>query len=188
MEILLSKNAGFCPGVRRAADAVKRLISERRENGLIFTIGPLIHNSSYISSLEAEGVYSVDISNVASIIDSNPDKDITFVIRTHGISLGDGEYLRALEKENPRVKIVDMTCPSVKRIHDIAIKETNENSFFLLYGSKTHPESVATISYAKGTSAIISSEEELLNTDFQGKTPILCAQTTGNFLQFIQKN
>ncbi len=186
MEIILSKNAGFCPGVRRADEAVKKLISERGDGDLIFTLGPLIHNGSYISALEKEGVCSIDISDIERIIDENKSKNLTFVIRTHGIALKDDSFLSDIAKKNDRVRIVDMTCPSVKRIHKIAESETNENTFFILFGSKTHPESVATISYARGSSAIISSEEELLKLDLQGKTPILCAQTTGNLLQFIQ--
>ena len=186
MQILLSENAGFCPGVRRADNAVRELIKNRKSDEIIFTLGPLIHNGVYVSSLEEEGVRALKISELSSIIKNNPEKKLTFVIRTHGVSVDDNMYLRRLEAENPNVKIVDMTCPSVKRIHDIAVKNTDENSFFILFGSPTHPESVASLSYAKGEKAIISSPGELEKLDLQGKLPILCAQTTANLLQFIQ--
>ena len=94
MEIILSKNAGFCPGVRRADDAVQRLIRERKDDDLIFTLGPLIHNGVYVSSLRDQGVKSINISEVEEIISSNPGKRISFVIRTHGISLEDDAYLQ----------------------------------------------------------------------------------------------
>ena len=186
MEIILSKNAGFCPGVRRADEAVSSLIKERGEGELVFTLGPLIHNGVYVSSLEEKGVFSVEISQVESIIRANPGKRIFFVIRTHGISLQDDIYLRKIEADNPGVRIVDMTCPSVKRIHKIATEQTSDESYFILFGSKTHPESVATLSYAIGEKTIVSSIEELENLDLQGKLPILCAQTTSNLLQYIQ--
>ena len=186
MQILLSENAGFCPGVRRADNAVRELIKNRKSDEIIFTLGPLIHNGVYVSSLEEEGVHALKISELSSIIKNNPEKKLTFVIRTHGVSVDDNTYLRRIEAENPNVKIVDMTCPSVKRIHDIAVKNTDENSFFILFGSPTHPESVASLSYAKGEKAIISSPGELEKLDLQGKLPILCAQTTANLLQFIQ--
>lgn len=186
MQILLSENAGFCPGVRRADNAVRELIKNRKSDEIIFTLGPLIHNGVYVSSLEEEGVRAVKISELSSIIKNNPEKKLTFVIRTHGVSVDDNMYLRRIEAENSNVKIVDMTCPSVKRIHDIAVKNTDENSFFILFGSPTHPESVASLSYAKGEKAIISSPGELEKLDLQGKLPILCAQTTANLLQFIQ--
>ena len=186
MEIILSKNAGFCPGVKRADRAVQKLIHERQDGEVIFTLGPLIHNGVYVSSLEEKGVRSVEISDVRRIVSDNPGRKITFVIRTHGVSLEDAAFLRQIEEEEALVSIVDMTCPSVKRIHKIAEEETGDDTYFLIFGSKTHPESVATLSYAKGKKAIISSEEELEAIDFQGKTPILCAQTTANLLQFIQ--
>ena len=186
MEIILSKNAGFCPGVRRADEAVRKLINGRDEGELIFTLGPLIHNGVYVSSLADLGVCSVNIADVPNIVKSNGGKKITFVIRTHGVSVEDEAFLRQIETENPNVTILDMTCPSVKRIHKIAAENTGDDSYFILFGSKTHPESVATLSYAKGEKCIISSEEELRELDLQGKTPILCAQTTANLLQFIQ--
>ena len=186
MQILLSENAGFCPGVRRADNAVRELIKNRKSDEIIFTLGPLIHNGVYVSTLEEEGVRALKISELSSIIKNNPENKLTFVIRTHGVSVDDNMYLRRLEAENSNVKIVDMTCPSVKRIHDIAVENTDENSFFILFGSPTHPESVASLSYAKGEKAIISSPGELENLDLQGKLPILCAQTTANLLQFIQ--
>ena len=186
MEIILSKNAGFCPGVRRADEAVKSLVAGKADGELIFTLGPLIHNGVYVKSLEDIGVRAIDISRVSDIVSSNPARRLTFVIRTHGISLEDNAMLSSLAAENPLIRIVDMTCPSVKKIHRIAEENTGDDSYFLLFGSATHPESVATISYAKGKKAIISSEEELKNIDFQGKTPILCAQTTANLLQFVQ--
>ena len=186
MEITLSKNAGFCPGVRRAAEAVENLISERGDNELIFTLGPLIHNRGYVQELEEKGVRSIDVNEVEKIILSHPRNRITLVIRTHGITKDQHGYLSELESRNSNLRIIDMTCPSVKKIHKIAERETSDESFFILFGSHTHPESIGIISYAKGEKAIITSPDDILNLDLQGKTPILCAQTTQNLLQFIQ--
>nr|MBE6544763.1 bifunctional 4-hydroxy-3-methylbut-2-enyl diphosphate reductase/30S ribosomal protein S1 [Oscillospiraceae bacterium] len=186
MEIILSKNAGFCPGVRHADEGVRQLIKDRVQDELIYTIGPLIHNGNYVSSLEEKGVYSVEFSEIEGIVKNNPKKKITFVIRTHGIIKEDFDKLQSLKNENPLINVLDMTCPFVKRIHRIAAEETSDNTFFILFGSPTHPESVGTISYAKGDKAIFPSIEELSALDFQGKTPILCAQTTQEFKQFQQ--
>jgi len=186
LEIILSKNAGFCPGVRHADEGVRQLIKDRVQDELIYTIGPLIHNGNYVSSLEEKGVYSVEFSEIEGIVKNNPKKKITFVIRTHGIIKEDFDKLQSLKNENPLINVLDMTCPFVKRIHRIAAEETSDNTFFILFGSPTHPESVGTISYAKGDKAIFPSIEELSALDFQGKTPILCAQTTQEFKQFQQ--
>ena len=186
MEITLSKNAGFCPGVRRADEAIKKLVRERSDNDLIFTLGSLIHNSNYVQDLENQGVKSISISDVELVVESNRDKCITFVIRTHGITKSDEQFLRDVEKKYERVKIVDLTCPSVKRIHKIAAENTNDNTYFILFGSHTHPESVGIISHINGDGRIITSIDDLNDLNLQGKVPILCAQTTQNLIQFIQ--
>ena len=186
MEITLSKNAGFCPGVRRADEAIKKLIKEKSTDDLIFTLGSLIHNRNYVQDLEDQGVKSISISDVESVIECNRDKYITFVIRTHGITKSDEQFLRDVEKKYERVKIVDLTCPSVKRIHKIAAENTNDNTYFILFGSHTHPESVGIISHINGDGRIITSIDDLQGLNLQGKVPILCAQTTQNLIQFIQ--
>ena len=186
MEITLSKNAGFCPGVRRADEAIKKLIKEKSTDDLIFTLGSLIHNRNYVQDLEDRGVKSISISDVESVIECNRDKYITFVIRTHGITKSDEQFLKDVEKKYDRVRIVDLTCPSVKRIHKIAAENTNDNTYFILFGSHTHPESVGIISHINGDGRIITSIDDLKGINLQGKVPILCAQTTQNLIQFIQ--
>ena len=186
MEIILSKNAGFCPGVRRADNAVQKLIESSNSNSLIFTLGPLIHNGNYVRDLEAKGVKSITISDAEKVILDNPGKTIILVIRTHGITKSDEAHLYNLKERYGRVEIVDLTCPSVKKIHKIAAENTNENTYFLLFGSHTHPESIGIISHINGDGCIITCAEDVKSLDLQGKVPILCAQTTQNLLQFIQ--
>ena len=186
MEIILSKNCGFCPGVKRADIFIKNLIAKKEKNELIFTLGELIHNSTYITELESKGVFSIEVSEIDEIVKNNSDKKITLVIRTHGATKETLQKLDDLSKSNSNICVVDLTCPSVKRIHNIAQKESGDNRFFILFGSHTHPESVGIISHAKGDKAIITSKEDLNNLNLQGKTPILCAQTTQNLLQFEQ--
>ena len=186
MEIIVSKNAGFCPGVRRADEAVRKLICEKSEGEKIFTLGPLIHNGVYLASLEEKGVHSITLEELQKILSENPDERISLVIRTHGVSCETDRALKTLSQAYNGLRVVDMTCPSVKKIHKIAAEKTGDDTYFLLFGSPTHPESVATISYAKGEKRIFQSLEELEKLDFQGKIPILCAQTTANLLQFTQ--
>jgi len=186
LEITLSKNAGFCPGVRRADEGVRRLLSSNDNNSLIFTLGPLIHNGVYVKSLEEKGVHSINISDVERIVSENPGKRLTFVIRTHGIPKSAEDHLYSLAEQHEGVNIVDFTCPFVKRIHKIADENTNENTYFLLFGDAKHAESIGAISYARGEKIIFSSIDELKSIDFNGKIPILCAQTTQNLLQFIK--
>ncbi len=186
MEIILSKNAGFCAGVRRADTKIRSLLGDKAENEKIYTIGALIHNKNYTEELRSLGVDSCEIEDIPAIVGRCGTDPLTFVIRTHGIEKGSEELLRRLEEENPNVKIVDATCPSVKKIHRIAEENTGDHTHFVLFGSKDHPESKGIFSYAKGDKTIVSSFEEIEALDFKGKIPILCAQTTQNLLTFIK--
>ncbi len=185
MNIILSKFSGFCPGVKRADSALMDAVKERKGDGLIFTIGHLIHNTPYIESLMALGVRSIDFSEIDGIIENNKDKNLTFVIRTHGVTREEESYLLRLEKENGNVKVLDLTCPSVKRIHKIA-NNLDDSQVFVLFGDPEHPENIGTLSRVRGEFAVIRSVEDIKKLVFNGKVPILCAQTTENLLQFIK--
>ena len=161
------------------------LINTRGDGDLIFTIGHLIHNAVYNETLESLGVHAIDYSEAAGIASAYPSKNITFVIRTHGVTKEIEDALRTLEAENPRIKVVDLTCPSVKRIHRIAEEKTGENTYFLLYGNPMHPENIGTLSRASGVKIVTKDENIIKNLDFKEKITILCAQTTENLSQFI---
>ena len=184
MNITVSQGAGFCPGVRRADNGVRSLAAHRSPGERIYTLGPLIHNSIYTDELKSLGIQETTLVAVRKELESIGENKITLVIRTHGIPREDEDELRSLERLYDRFTVEDMTCPYVKRIQEIAAKNTGENTYFVLFGSKTHPESIGIISYALGDKVIISSFSEAAALDFKGKIPILCAQTTQNLLEF----
>lgn len=72
MKITLSRSAGFCPGVKVAARKIEELIDKRGEDEIIVTLGNLIHNQTYVSSLSERGVRSVDVSEI-EVLASKPD-------------------------------------------------------------------------------------------------------------------
>ena len=183
MNITRSENSGFCPGVRRADETVRELIRTAQKDEKIFTLGKLIHNDGYNEELKCLGVTAVDVDYIEELLKDCEDK-ITLVIRTHGITKDIAERLALLGLEHNNFHVVDMTCPFVKKIHKIAEENTNDDTYFVLFGNPTHPESVGIFSYATGSKSIITSLEELKDIDFQGKIPILCSQTTQNLYEF----
>ena len=183
MNITVSENAGFCPGVRRADEKLRTLM---KNDGNIYTLGTLIHNRIYNEDLEKSGVKAIEFSQIDDIIRLSENQKVTLVIRTHGIPKEEDEYLARASEEHPNFKVVDMTCPSVKRIHKIAAENTNEDTTFILFCNKTHPEAIGIMSYAKGEKYAISSPEELQNIDLNKKIPILCSQTTENLGTFSE--
>lgn len=181
--IRISSHAGFCPGVKRAADAVEALAASE-PFGSVLTLGELIHNPTYIDSLQKAGVGVLDANKAREVLYARRDKKTVLVIRTHGIPREEEEALCALKAEIPTLSLVDMTCPYVKRLQRIAEENTGDNTFFLLFSDPGHPEARGVMSYAKGKKAAFSSLEELKTLDFEGKIPILCAQTTQNLGEF----
>ena len=125
MKLTIAKYAGFCYGVQRAVDLVEQTIREGKQ---AVTLGPIAHNSHLVQHFEALGVR--EISDVSAIPDG-----ATVIIRSHGVPRATYE---ALEKKN--VKIVDATCPSVKRIHGIVAAAEEQGRQPIIIGTPTHPE------------------------------------------------
>ena len=182
MNYTLSKHAGFCPGVKGADKAVMSAITEKKQR--VFTLGKLIHNRLYNEKLEEYGVYATEIDDVEKHYLEDENTPMLLVIRTHGITKETEDYLLELKKKYGNFDYLDATCPFVKKIHRIARENTNERTVFLLYSDPRHPEAEGTMSYANGTKYAFSSLEELEKLNFDGKTPILCAQTTQNLVEF----
>lgn len=185
MRITLAEGAGFCPGVARADRAVRECIRDRAPGEHIATLGALIHNQLYLDALAGEGVHVLSLSEVAPYIAAlPPGETLTLFIRTHGIPLPEEEQLRALAAANPALHLRDLTCGSVKAIHRIAAEHTGEDTCFLLFCHPDHPEARGIMSYARGEKHAFSSLDELKRLNFGDKTPILCAQTTENLVEY----
>ena len=129
MRVTTAKNAGFCPGVKRATGFIEALL-ESQTQSKIYTLGTLIHNPVYTQYLEKRGVRSVSLDRMKEILDAEKEHDHTLIIRTHGIPREEEALRRNLEDLYPHFHVEDMTCPYVKRIHKIAAEETASDTVF----------------------------------------------------------
>ena len=182
--IKVAEEAGFCPGVRRADGAVKRLLDKKTDNECIFTLGKLIHNDIYNSELARRGASVIDPDGLCAALNELTDKSVHVLIRTHGITKDVACRIEGLKSLYPNLTVEDMTCPFVKRIHKIAEENTGEDTCFLIFGHKDHPETIGILSYATGEKHVISSLSELEAIKIGTKLPILVAQTTQNLYEF----
>ena len=189
MPVTIAKHAGFCFGVKRAADFTENLIKTQR-GAHIFTIGTLIHNTQFNEQLSQRGVSAVCTSDVRRLLDERKDESIPyyFIIRTHGITKEENALLAQCAESYPNVHIKDMTCLFVKRIQDIAKAETDESTRFILLGTPTHPEVLGIMSYAKGEKIALPTAEEIKNylsiRQNDEKRTIFAAQTTQNLQEW----
>lgn len=163
MNIIVAKHAGFCFGVRRAVNVAVET-SKEYKGKKIFTLGPLIHNPQVIAELAGKG-----IRNCTRMSDIK--KDIV-IIPSHGI------HPEELEKlQNKNVKIIDATCPFVKKIERIVTQERKKGSYIIIVGDKEHPEVRAISGYAGQRAKVIESGEEARKLRRRKKICVV-AQTT----------
>ena len=162
MEIKLAKTAGFCFGVDRAVSTLE----EKNSDDKIMTLGPIIHNNSVVDSLKQKGI---DVANCLLDV----PKGYTLAIRTHGVpkSLVD-------EAEKKGISYIDLTCPFVKRIHEIVYNHNAEGYKIVIVGNKNHPE-VQGINGWCENNAIIALDISDINGKIKGDEKIcLVCQTT----------
>lgn len=171
-KIKVAKSAGFCFGVDRAAKLIE---AEAAEGKPVYTIGELIHNKSYIKSLEEKGVFAVSAEEALKL-----SKNTRVVARTHGIPC---EVMKSLADAG--LSVLDATCPFVKKIHGIVSEHTANGTPLVIMGDPKHPEVAGIRSFAGGQTAVAGSTEELLQflssaegSVFGEKGFVMVAQTT----------
>ena len=127
--ITLAKFAGFCYGVKRAVETVKKLKEENKDKN-VYVLGELIHNSQVIKELDELGIKTVD--------ELPKNETGICVIRSHGAS---PEVIEQIK--NQGFEVVDLTCPDVKKVQQQAIQLAQEDNFVVIVGKAEHPEVVA---------------------------------------------
>lgn len=163
--IVLAEVAGFCFGVKRAVEMT--LAARQQEIGSMTTLGPIIHNDQVIDRMRAEGVdLAADLSDIRSG---------TVVMSAHGVS----PYVRA-QADAQGLRILDVTCPFVTKVHRAARQLFEQGYQVLLVGDKGHTEVkgvVGAVEALGGTVSVVSSEEEVRALDL-GKKVGIVSQTT----------
>jgi 4-hydroxy-3-methylbut-2-enyl diphosphate reductase len=181
--ITLSAFAGFCFGVRRATDKAEMLISEKGENAVICTLGKLIHNEQYSEYLAKNGVNEISSDEIDALYEkAKSGAYVTLITRTHGIEKETQKTLEAYANGCSNFKVVDSTCPYVKKIHKIALEKSGENAVIFVIGQKDHPEVLSIKSYIEGEGYVFANaselEDHLKTSNYGEKEVILVAQTT----------
>ncbi len=167
-EIVVAKSAGFCFGVKRAVEAVERLLDEGKN---VCTLGPIIHNPQMVQQLSERGVCIV----------WSPEEvppDHTLVIRSHGVAKTVYDQLA-----EQGVDVYDATCPFVAKIHRLAVQHSAAGATILIAGDEHHPEVMGIRGHCEGPSYVFSDEEELeklIKSEHPPKDApvVLVAQTT----------
>ncbi len=165
MEIKIAKNAGFCFGVKRAMQMASDELDDKSTK--VYSLGPLIHNKQAVSKYEEKGLRVVE-----KIDDIPPEERV--IIRSHGV--GESIYN---ESKNKSIKIVDTTCPFVKKIHEIVNKFYKDDYKIIIIGNESHPEVIGINGWCNNSATIIKNINQIDEISFeQDKKYCVVSQTT----------
>ena len=189
MEIHIAENAGFCFGVERATKELERELAAAKEldgKRHVITLGRIIHNERYIEKIRQMGAEEAEPDDIDRIIAmAEEGEEISLVIRAHGERADILERLERCSENHPNLKILDCTCPYVRKVRDIAKKNSGEGKVFILIGAHDHPEVVGIMSCASGEKLVFKNAEELSlwisankTVELQKKIVAIAAQTT----------
>ena len=123
-KIELARTVGFCAGVGKAVRTLERCA----RNGVkVETLGPVVHNRQVVDRLAVQGV---------TIIKSLDDAKVTSIgITAHGT---DPDTIKSIKARG--FKVIDTTCPIVRRSQRAAISMARSNYRVLIFGDPNHPE------------------------------------------------
>src|SRR5687768_11016586 len=126
MDVLLANPRGFCAGVDRAIEIVKRAIETL--GAPIYVRHEVVHNRFVVEDLRNRGAVFVEE------LDEVPD-DATVIFSAHGVS----QAVRA-EATSRGLKIFDATCPLVTKVHFEVARHCRAGRDVVLIGHAGHPE------------------------------------------------
>lgn len=173
MRVIKAKTAGFCFGVKRAVDQVYELAGKKE--GAVYTYGPIIHNEEVVNDLEKKGVQVLHTKEELAALEKG-----TVVIRSHGVA----EEIYDLIQEKG-LKLVDATCPFVKKIHRIVNREGENGREIVIIGNATHPEVEGIKGWCVSKVTVIGNEEEAQKYETDSDKGIcIVSQTTFNYKKF----
>jgi len=165
LDIKLAKTAGFCFGVARAVDRAYQCANEETK---YCTLGPIIHNAQVVEDLCQKGVTVIE--NIEDL-----PSGATVIIRTHGVPKAMYQKLEA-----QHIPYLDLTCPFVKKIHNLVDRHRQDGYQIVIIGDPTHPEVIGINGWCDNSALIIQTPEEAKTLKSDQKPLCIVAQTTFN--------
>jgi len=166
VKVITAGKAGFCFGVKRAIQIA--FDTAKADPTGVFTLGPIIHNPQVVEKLKLEGVGVLDVMD-------NFDDVRVVIVRSHGVSPFVHEEIK-----NKGCKVIDATCPFVKKAQGYARGLHKEGYQVLIVGEEAHPEVQGILGYAGGDALVVGKDVHLDNFSIKPKIGII-AQTTQSF-------
>ena len=132
IKILLAAPRGFCAGVDRAIEIVKKSI--KKFGAPVYVRHEIVHNKHVVDNLKKIGAIFVEK------LDEIKDKTRPVIFSAHGVPKSVPE-----EAKNLNIEYIDATCPLVSKVHKEAEKLFKKDYHILLIGHFNHPEVIGTM-------------------------------------------
>ena len=166
LKILLAAPRGFCAGVDRAIEIVKKSID--KFGAPVYVRHEIVHNKQVVESLKKIGaIFVEELSEIN-------DKTRPVIFSAHGVPKS-----VPAEAEGLNMNYVDATCPLVSKVHREAENLYKSGNHILLIGHKDHPEVMGTLGQLpKGSIDLIESIEDVDKYSNTKKNIAYVTQTT----------
>jgi len=153
LKIYLAAPRGFCAGVDRAIEIVKKSIN--KFGPPVYVRHEIVHNKHVVENLKKIGaIFVEEISEIK-------DKTRPVIFSAHGVP-------KKVPKEAQDLKMeyIDATCPLVSKVHREAENLNKAGFYIFLIGHENHPEVIGTMGQLpKGSIDLIQNEDEANNYD-----------------------
>lgn len=147
MKLLLSKPRGFCAGVERAIDTVKKAL--QLWGAPIYVRHEIVHNKHVVAELKALGAIFID-----DLVDVPVGSRIIY--SAHGIP----PSVREEAKQRKLIEI-DATCGLVTKVHSAAKRYAERGYQIILIGHRKHVETIGTAGEAPDVTTVVETVEEV---------------------------
>jgi len=132
VNVFLASPRGFCAGVDRAVEIVKKTIS--KFGSPVYVRHEIVHNKFVVENLKSEG--AVFIEELSEI--ENKSRPVIF--SAHGVPK---KVIDEAKLNN--IIYIDATCPLVTKVHREAEALAKEEFNIIFIGHRNHPEVVGTM-------------------------------------------
>ena len=166
INIYLASPRGFCAGVDRAIEIVKKSID--KYGAPVYVRHEIVHNKYVVESLKKIGAIFVEE------LDEIKDTSRPVIFSAHGVP-------KSVPKEasNLKMEYIDATCPLVSKVHREAENLNKKGYRILLIGHKNHPEVIGTMGQLpKGQIDLIENEDDAKEYRNENKNLAFVTQTT----------
>ena len=182
IKVLLAAPRGFCAGVDRAIEIVKKSI--KKFGAPVYVRHEIVHNKQVVDSLKKIGAIFVEELNEIK------DKSRPVIFSAHGVP-------KSIPIEATKLKMmyIDATCPLVTKVHREAENLNKKGFHILLIGHKNHPEVIGTMGQLpSGEIDLIETTNDAEKYTNSKKDIAYVTQTTlsvddtKNIIQILKKN